>query len=211
MGGRGVLRPILNEGRRRTPVPAARDPKRGRREKRWEPRSVPRPLPGLDHQLSKSAGARRRVTSPASLIPPASSHLEGASCPAKTSSCLIPYSSRRIPPPSRHPIAPSRPIPRRSRGSTSSSRRPKEGERAPNDSSRHVHRNSQGKISGECLASSGERTATRSYSDMVRVKNQRKARKGSCKSLSDSLLGPSERRLEPCKGTGPEKDFQPGA
>src|SRR3954452_17562990 len=34
---------------------------------------------------------------PASLIPPASSHSEEASCPAKTSSRRIPCSSRRIP------------------------------------------------------------------------------------------------------------------
>src|SRR5262249_32115745 len=61
-----------------------------RRDTRWEPRSVPHPLPCLDHPLSKSAGAKRRATSAASLIPPASSHSEEASCPAKTSSRLIP-------------------------------------------------------------------------------------------------------------------------
>src|SRR4051812_43699688 len=33
--------------------------------------------PLLRHQLSKSAGAKRRVMSPVSLIPPASSHSEG--------------------------------------------------------------------------------------------------------------------------------------
>src|SRR3954466_900824 len=70
---------------------------------RWEQRSVPHPLPCLDHRLSKSAGAKRRARSPASLIPRASSHSEGASCPAKTSSRLIPCSSRPIPPASSHP------------------------------------------------------------------------------------------------------------
>src|SRR5436305_13529201 len=93
-------------------------------------------------------------------------------------------------PPSRHPIAPSHPIPPSSRGSKSSARRPKKGERAPNkrecvphEPSSHVHRSSRDKISGECLASSGERTATGSYSDMIRSKSQKKSRKQLGKSL----------------------------
>jgi hypothetical protein len=72
-------------GRRRTPVLAARDPTCGRREKRWEQRSGPRPLPCLDHQLSMSPGARRRASRPASLFPPSPSHPEGT-LPLSTSS-----------------------------------------------------------------------------------------------------------------------------
>jgi hypothetical protein len=157
-------------GRRRTPVPAARDPTRGRREKRWEQRSVPRPLLCLDHQLSKSAGVRRRAARPASLIPPVPSHSEGTlrlstssssrfprvSRPVKTASRLIPRSQRPFPslpngakrPPDRVPRS-SRPAKDGERLIPRSASRPKRREWSSKAFPNHAHRRERNLIPGE--------------------------------------------------------------
>src|SRR3954454_11882010 len=161
--GLGEEHPWQTAGRRRTPVPAARDPKRGRRDTRWEQRSVPRPLPCLDHQLSKSAGAKRRATSPASLIPPASSHSEEAlplstsparrvprvAKPAKTFSRLIPCAQRSSLSLLNGAKGPSRLIPHPAGC-------PKSGEWSSKSFSYHAHCRKRNPISGECLMIPGE-------------------------------------------------------
>jgi hypothetical protein len=157
-------------GRRRTPVPAARDPTRGRREERWEQRSGPRPLPCLDHQLSKSPGARRRAARPASLFPPSPSHPEGtlplatetsshvprASKTAKTASRLIPRAQRSVPSSSDAAKGPSCRVPRSSRLTKGRRRliprpssRPKRREWSAKTFPSHAHRRERSLIPGE--------------------------------------------------------------
>ena len=159
-------------GRRRTPVLAARDPTRGRREERWEQRSGPRPLPCLNHQLSKSPGARRRALRPASLIPPSPSHPEGTlplstrsssrvprvSSPAQTSSSLVPCSQRPLPSRSDSAKRPLRRVPRSSRPAKDrerliphSSCRPRRGEWSSKSFPDHAHHRERSLIPGECF------------------------------------------------------------
>jgi hypothetical protein len=145
-GGLGEEHPWQTAGRRRTPVPAARDSKRGRRDTKWEQRSVPRPLPCLDHQLSKSSGTRRRMTSPASLIPPSLSLSERASRLSKTSSCRIPCPqspvlsrSKDAKPPPRRVLRSSRLATDRERLIPRSSSLPERREWTAKGFSSHVH------------------------------------------------------------------------
>ena len=118
-------------GRRRTRVPAARDPTRGRREKRWEQRSGPRPLPCLTHQLSKNRllslpgavfcrpgslpdlpGALRALPDGLFACPAPFQASERSSCVPGRPSCLPASSScdpdRRSALPASHPVLPRR-------------------------------------------------------------------------------------------------------
>jgi hypothetical protein len=194
-------------GRRRTPVPAAKDPTRGRREERWEQRSGPRPLPCLDHQLSKSPGARRRALRPASLIPPSPSLPEGTlplstrsssrvprvSSPAQTSSSLVPRSQRpfpsrpdgakrlpdRIPPSSRLAKDRERLIPL-------SSSRPRREERSSKSFPGHAHRRERSLIPGE-------RAIPRSSDLIPSGESHPISGERSRKSASSALKSPSNR------------------
>jgi hypothetical protein len=174
----------------------------------------------LDHQLSKSPGARRRASRPASLIPPSPSHPEGTLPLSTSPSSRVPRVSEPARATSRLVPCPQRPVPSRSDGASPpsgripcSSHRAKAGERriprlasrpkgrewSAKASSDHAHCKKRGLSSGECPAISGER-AVPHPSCLISSRESRPI-SGEChaQSASDALKSPPSRSEAACR------------